>query len=249
MGSNPPLKNGASLKICRRFVTAMGTNPPLENGASLKICRRFVTLTNMSRTPLLGRFCALTNRVAVIRSSEMKKHGIHRQTLKRAVDRGVVRKIARGLYVRPGFPFDFEHRIILACQCVPHGIVCLESALRLNGIVSTESDLIWMAIDHKARKPALTGLNIRFVRFSGQALTQGVLNTRMHGEVVRVYSVAKTVADCLKYRRKLETELLTKAIDEALHQTRCTRERLLHFARICRVEKLLQVATKGSSRI
>ena len=184
--------------------------------------------------------------MAVIRSSELKKYGIHRQTLKRAVDRGVVRKIARGLYVRPEFPLDLEHRIVLACQGVPHGIVCLESALRFHGIVSTESDVLWMAIDHKARRPALTGLNIRFVRFSGQALTQGVLNTRMRGEAVRVYSVAKTIADCLKYRRKLDTTLLTKAVNEAFLQTKCTRERLLHFAGICRVEKLLRVATKGT---
>ena len=83
----------------------------------------------------------------------------------------------------------------------------------------------------------MTGLDIRFVRFSGQALTQRVLNTRMRGEAVRVYSVAKTVADCLKYRRKLDTELLTEAVGEALLQTKCTRARLLHFARICRVEK------------
>jgi predicted transcriptional regulator of viral defense system len=217
--------------------------------ASLKNCRRFATITKVSSIPLLSRLCALANQVAIIRSSELKKHGIHRQTLKRAVDHGVVRKIARGLYARPELPLDLEHRIILACRRVPRGIVCLESALRLHGILSTESDVIWMAIDHKARRPALTGLNIRFVRFSGQSLTQGVVNTRVHGEAVRVYSVAKTVADCLKYRRKLDIELLTKAIDEALRQTKCTRERLLHFARICRVEKLLRVATKRSSRI
>lgn len=234
--------------LCRRFVTSEGTNPLSKMAAPLKICRRFRTLTNMSRTPSLSRLRALTDRLPVIRSSKLKKYGIHRQILKRAVDRGVVRKIAWGLYVRPELPLDLEHRVMLACQRVPHGIVCLESALRLHGIFSTESDVVWMTIDCKARRPTVTGLKVRFVRFSGQALTQGVINTRIHGEAVRVYSVAKTVADCLKYRRKLDTELLLKAVDEGLRQTKCTRERLLHFARICRVEKVLRVMRKGSSR-
>jgi predicted transcriptional regulator of viral defense system len=225
------------------------TNPPLENDWVTEKSADVLSQHSMSRPASLSRLRALAEQMLVIRSSELKKYRIHRQILKRAVDRGVVRKIACGLYVRPELPLDFELRVILACQRVPHGIVCLESALRFHGIVSKESDVIWMAIDHKARRPALTGLNMRFVRFSGQALTQGVLNTRMHGEPVRVYSVAKTVADCLKYRRKLDTELLTKAVDEALRQTKCSRERLLHFARLCRVEKLLRVATKGSFRI
>ena len=82
-----------------------------------------------------------------------------------------------------------------------------------------------------------------------EALTQGVINTRMGGKAIRVYSVAKTIADCLKYRRKLDTQLLFKAVDAGLRQTKCRRERLLHFARICRVERVLRAVANGSSRI
>ena len=132
--------------LCRRFVTTVGTNPLSKMAASVKTCRRFGTQTNMSRTPLLSRLSALTDQLPVIRSSELKKHESIVRFLERAVDRGIVRKIGRGLYIRPELPLDLEHRVILACQRVPHGIVCLESALRLHGIVSSESDVIWMAI-------------------------------------------------------------------------------------------------------
>jgi predicted transcriptional regulator of viral defense system len=126
----------------------------------------------------------LADQTPVIRSADLKEHGIHRQTLRRAVGRGIVRKIDRGLYVALELLLDLKHRVILACRRVPHGIVCLGSALCFHGIISTESDVIWMAIDRKARKPAQTGLNLRFVRFSGQALTQGVTNIRIDGEPV-----------------------------------------------------------------
>ena len=45
-----------------------------------------------------------------------------------------------------------------------------------------------MAIDRKARKPLVNSLRLRFVRFSGKALTQDVVNTRIDGVPVRIYS-------------------------------------------------------------
>lgn len=54
------------------------------------------------------------------------------------------------------------------------------------------------------------------VGFSGQALTQGVVNMRVDGEPIRVYSVAKTVADSLKYYRKIGTNVGIEALREGV---------------------------------
>jgi hypothetical protein len=98
-----------------------------------------------------------------------------------------------------------------------------------------------MAIDRNAKKPVVDGLRVRFVRFSGDALTRGVVNLRIHGVPVRVYSVAKTLADCLKYRRKIGVKLTTP-LSESIAQRKCSKERLRHFAKICRVERLVRAA-------
>lgn len=156
------------------------------------------------------------------------------------MDLGLLAKLDRGWYQTSSGPLDFEHRIVAACKRVPHGVVCLETALRFHGIVDSNSDAIWMAIDRKARKPAVKGLPLRFVRFSGDALTQGVVNTRIDGLPVRVYSVAKTVADCLKYRNKIGVEIAMRSLRESIRQKKCSRERLRHFAKICRVQKSAQ---------
>jgi predicted transcriptional regulator of viral defense system len=97
-----------------------------------------------------------------------------------------------------------------------------------------------MAIDRKARKPALHGPEVRFVRFSGRALTQGVVNAKIDGVPVRIYSTAKTIADCLKYRRKNGIEMALHALRASMQLNKCSRERLVHFAHICRVGKLLR---------
>jgi predicted transcriptional regulator of viral defense system len=202
----------------------------------------------MSRTPLLERLRVQLDRSAVVHASELRELGIHHQILRRAVDRGLLTKVDRGMYLASGRPLDLEQRIILACKRVPHGVICLESALRFHRILPSGCDVIWMAIDHRARKPIVKGMQMRFVRFSGDALTQGVINTRVDGVPVRVYSVAKTVADCLKYRNKIGVDVAMHNLRESVDQKNCSRERLWHFAKICRVEKLVRLAyASGSS--
>jgi hypothetical protein len=75
-----------------------------------------------------------------------------------------------------------------------------------------------MAIDRKARKPVVNSLRLRFVRFSGNALTQEVVNTRIDGVPLRICSAAKTVADCLKYRGKIGPRLAIHALRAGIAQ-------------------------------
>lgn len=193
----------------------------------------------MSRTTLLNRLLTLVDGQTIVSLGELRAHGIHHQVVRRAVDLGLFAKLDRGLYLTSTGPLDFEQRILLACGRVPHGVVCLESALHFHGVLDLDSEVIWMAIDRKARKPAVKGLGLRFVRFSGDALTQGVVNARVDGIPVPVYSVAKTVADCFKYRNKIGLEIVRRSFRESFRQRKCSRERLLHFAKICRVNQIL----------
>ena len=151
-------------------------------------------------------------------------------------------KIGRGLYARNDFSADFERRIMLACKRVPNGIVCLKSAVRFHGLLPVDAASIWMAMDSRAKKPVASGLKLRFVRFSGKALTEGVENRRIDGVPIRIYSVAKTIADCLEYRKKLRGNLAGKVLRESIVRRKCSEQRLRHFAKICRVGKLVQAA-------
>jgi predicted transcriptional regulator of viral defense system len=192
------------------------------------------------KKPSIDRLLSIAEKQAVVRSRDFSRFGIHRQALKRAVHRGLLVRIDRGLYACKDFSADYTGRLMAACKRVPHGVVCLESALRFHRVLPRDPEPICMAIDRKARKPVINGLQLRFVRFSGQALTQGVVNMRIGGEPIRVYSVAKTVADCLTYRKKVGMNLAVEALREGILQGKCSLERLRHFAKIRGVEKLLR---------
>jgi hypothetical protein len=76
----------------------------------------------------------------------------------------------------------------------------------------------------KRESPLVNSLRLRFVRFSGNALTQDVVNTRIDGVPVRIYSVAKTIADRLEYRRMIGPRLAIQALREGIAQRRRSRE-------------------------
>ncbi len=188
------------------------------------------------------RLVSIIQQLSIVRARDLLKHGIHPEVLQRAAHRGLIVKIGRGIYTRKDPAMDIERQILLAMKRVPHGVVCLESALMFHGLVPTGPGPIWIAIDRKTRKPVLNGQLLRFVRFGGNALTQGVINTRIDGVPIRVYTLAKTVADCLKYRRRIRPDLAQQALEECVVHRKCSIERLRHFAKIYRVGKLVHAA-------
>src|SRR6266403_5680387 len=201
------------------------------------------TLTNVTRSRVSMRsLVSIVEKRTVVRARDLYRAGIHPEALSRALRRGLLLKIGRGLYARKDFAADFERQIMLACKRVPNGIVCLKSAVRFHGLLPVDAASIWMAMDSRAKKPVASGLKLRFVRFSGKALTQGVENIRIDGVPIRIYSVAKTIADCLEYRKKLRGNLAGKVLRESIARRKCSEQRLRHFANICRVGKLVQTA-------
>ena len=97
-----------------------------------------------------------------------------------------------------------------------------------------------MAIDRRARRPALRFPPLRIVRYTGGALKEGVESHRVEGRAVRVYNLAKTVADCFKYRNKIGLDVTLEALREAWRGRRVTTDELDRYAAICRVQRVMR---------
>lgn len=157
---------------------------------------------------------ALVRKVGVLRPRDLRAHGIPRVVLTRLHRKERLKRVARGVYVLPDADLSEHHSLAEACKRVPHGVVCLLSALRFHGLTTQSPFEVWMAIDVKARKPNLEALPLRIVRFSGKALVYGVEEHQVEGVPVRVTSPAKTVADCFKYRNKIGLDVAVEALKD-----------------------------------
>ena len=186
------------------------------------------------------RIVGLAHRRGVITARAAARAGIHSQQLTRLVAKGVLARIARGQYQLADRPVTEHHGLAVAARAVPQGVICLLSALSFHGIGSQLPFEVWVAIDRRAREPALAHPPLRVVRFSGAAFTEGVETHRVERETIRVYSVAKTLADLFKYRNRIGLDVALEALREAWRERKFTMDALDHCARACRVERVMR---------
>lgn len=176
----------------------------------------------------------------LIRPSDLIPLGIPRVSLTRAVRRGQLERVGRGLYGLPGRKVSAHGSLAEVARKVPKGVVCLLSALRFHNITTQAPFEVWLAIENQAAKPKLDYPPLRIVRFSGAALTEGVGEHVVDGVTVRVTSAAKTVADCFKYRNKIGLDVALEALREAWHAKLMTSDEIWYYAKICRVANVMR---------
>jgi predicted transcriptional regulator of viral defense system len=186
------------------------------------------------------RLLALTEQAGFVRPKDLEHRKIPRVYLQRLVERGALVKHGRGLYSLPDADLTVHHSFAQACKRVPHGVVCLLSALSYHGLTTQTPFEVWMALERTAWSPRIEEPKLRLVRFSGAAMTAGIETAKIEGVTVRVYVVAKTVADCFKYRNKIGVDVAMEALRDAWRQKRCTMEALWRYAKICRVTNVMR---------
>jgi predicted transcriptional regulator of viral defense system len=185
------------------------------------------------------KIISLLKKKSVIRPRDLDPFGIPREVLRRLCAKGAVQRVGYGLYRLTNGKETENITITEVCKQVPTGVVCLLSALRFHGLTTQAPFEIWLAIAVKAYRPA-TSLPVRFVRFSGDALTEGVELHKVDGVPVRVYNIAKTVADCFKYRNKIGLDVALEALRECRREGRCSMNDLWDYAKICRVGNVMR---------
>ena len=179
-------------------------------------------------------------RLGIVRAADLRAHGIPRGQIYRLLRKGLVERQARGIYVASKHPITAEHTLAQVAKRVPAGVFCLLTALRFHELTTQDPAEVWIALAEKARKPKIDYPRLRVARFSGPALTEGIETHRIEGVEVRVYSAAKTVADCFKYRHKIGIDVAVEALRDFTRRHRGGATELARCARICRVTRVMQ---------
>ena len=182
----------------------------------------------------------LARRRQGVTAREIAAAGLHRQVLTRLVEAHQLERVVRGVYRIPDQPFTEHHGLALVSPSIPHGVICLLSALQFHQLGTQLPSEVWIAIDRRARRPALKYPPLRVLRFSGAALSKGIETHRIEGQTVRVYNITKTLADCFKYRHKIGIDVALEALREAWRSRRFTMEELDRYAAICRVQRVMR---------
>ena len=190
--------------------------------------------------PRITDLMKLVRKVGILRPRDLQAHGIPRVYLRMAVDQGAIIRVGRGLYIPKGAKPTEHHSLAQAAKRVPKGVVCLLSALRFHDLTTQSPFEVWLAIGEKSRLPRFDTPSLRIVRFSGRALTYGVQEHRIEGVPVHVFSPAKTVADCFRYRNKIGLDVALEALRDCIRKRKATRDEIWDAAKRCRVANVMR---------
>ena len=176
----------------------------------------------------------------LIRPCDLTERGLPTVALTRLVRQGRLQRVGRGLYALPDRPVSEHNALAEVARKHPHAIVCLLSALRFHDLTTQSPFEVWLAIPNQARAPKMNYPPLRIVRFSGTALTRGVEDHVIGGVPVRVTSVARTVADCFKFRNKIGLDVALESLQEAWRAKRASMDELWRYATLCRVANVMR---------
>jgi predicted transcriptional regulator of viral defense system len=176
----------------------------------------------------------------MMRSFEFGDAGITAATLSRMKAKGLIIQLQRGLYTLPGATSDINHEMAQVTKTVPHGIVCLISALSFHDLTDTIPGRLWIAIDPKDRRPKITHPPLQIVRFPAELRSGGTDRHVIDGVSVRITNPARTVVDLFRYRKTTGLNLAIEGLREALRQRKATPAQIARYAEQAKVWKIVQ---------
>jgi predicted transcriptional regulator of viral defense system len=166
--------------------------------------------------------------------------GIHRRTLYQLRDARVIEPLSRGLDRLADAPPLGHPDLVTVARRVPKGVVCLISALAYHDLTTQGPHAVWLAVPRGSEPPRIDDPPVRVFRFRPAPVADGVEAHRLDGIPVRISSLEKTLADCFKYRSTVGLDTVLDAVRRYRQQGRVNVNRLLEFARVCRVNRVLR---------
>lgn len=186
------------------------------------------------------RIDQLLGRGGTARSQELVAAGLTRSEISRRVAAGTLVRLARGLYALPDYQSGEHGALVEVAKRSPKVVFCLLTALRVHDLTTQSPHEVWIAIRNKDHPPRMSYPRLRTLRFAAESLDAGVETREVDGTTIRITGVAKTVADCFKFRSKVGLDVAIEALREARRGKRATMDDLWRCARIDRVENVMR---------
>jgi predicted transcriptional regulator of viral defense system len=182
---------------------------------------------------------AFRDKGGTLRTRDLIALGVHTDALYALRDRGRIIGLGRGLY-RLAEAGEAEHPdLAVVAARAPNAAVCLISALSYHGITTQIPSSIHVAVPRGSYHGIKLPMPATVYRFDRKTFNAGLETHRIGGMPLKIYSAARTVVDCFKFRNKLGLDIALEALRLARQRNRVQNRELLHYARLLRVERII----------
>ena len=182
----------------------------------------------------------LIRQKGLVSRADLREAGLPEAYLSRMSSQGQLLALASGVYADPDAEVDERFELAVVAKRVPHAVIFGPSALMFHGVTTQLAHTVHLAIERGRWTPRLKWPSVEVVHLSGRSFTAGVEEHIVAPDVpIRVYSMAKTVADLFKLRSRFGLDVAIEALKEGWRERLFTRPELEEYARLSRVHRVM----------
>ena len=172
--------------------------------------------------------------------AQIRKASFNKALLKACIKSNCISRIDRGLYeLYEGASVSNPDFVVVSIK-IPRGVICLLSALAFHEATNEIPKHVDVAIPRGTHANKINYPPVKYFRFSRPAWKAGIEVHKIDGYDVQVYDLAKTIADCFKFRNKIGFDVAQKALKTAVTEKRIRPAKILEYAKICRVANVIR---------
>ena len=172
--------------------------------------------------------------------AEIIKAGFNKTLLKSGLDSGRIQKVDRGLY-RLSNGFSLSNPDIVAVSTkAPNGVVCLLSALAFHEATNEIPSCVHVAIPRGTHANRIKYPPVKFYRYNPKVWEAGIEEREIGGRKIKIYNLARTIADCFKFRNKIGMNIARDALKAAVMEKGIKPPEIMRYAKICRIDRIIK---------
>lgn len=176
----------------------------------------------------------------VVRFSSIIKAGFHPDSLAILEKEKKIVKIARGLYRLSNYDVGSYPDFVIVSLQAKKGVICLISALAFHEATNEIPRCVDIAIPQGSYVNRIKYPPVKFYHFAPIAWQAGIEEREIEGHKIRVYSLAKTIADCFKFRNKIGFDVAREALKVSVTEKHIQPKEIIEYAKICRVDNVMK---------
>lgn len=178
-------------------------------------------------------------RKGILRAAEAIRLGVPEHLIYEMLKQGELVREGRGIYRLAESEMPSDPDLVQVSLLVPKAVICLISALYFYELTTQIPHSVYVALPQNTPRPRLKYPPLEVFWVTNSLYSVGVDVYVLDGVKVKIYSREKTVADCFKFRNRVGEDVALEALKDYIHQPKMDVHKLLEYAKVNRVEKLM----------
>lgn len=176
----------------------------------------------------------LNKRNGIITTSEVEELGINSRILTRMIERGIIERVARGIYISVN---TIEDTYFITQAICKKGIFSHETALYFHDLCDRTPIRYQLTIPSYYNTKLLKDKSYDFFYLKDELYKIGIIEMKTpYGNKVKVYDLERTICDIIRNKKKIEIALFTDAMKRYAERKDRNSIKLHKYAKLFNIE-------------